>query len=74
MAEIASGPADTLDILIHAVKAAGRPDLQDDVKDAVVAVSTAADNEDAVDAAKILMGILNQGIGIDEKVQMRESP
>jgi len=72
--EIESVPKEFLDRLIHALDAANRLDLQDDVKDAVVAVSTAAGTDDDVGPAEILMDILSQGIGVDEKVQRRISP
>jgi len=69
--EIDADPNMFLERLVHALDVAGRIDFHDDVKDAVVAISTAVDDDDLVGPAEILLDLLRQAIGIDQKVQRR---
>jgi len=72
--EIDADPNAFLERLVHALDAAGREDFHDDVKDAVVAISTAVDEDDLLGPAEILLDLLRQGIGIEQKVQRRTTP
>jgi len=68
-AEIDADRNGFLELLVHALDTAGRLDMQDDVKDAVVAISAATDETDVLNAGEVLLDLLQQGIGTEEKLR-----
>ena len=72
-AEIDADRKGFLERLVHALEVAGRSDMQDDVKDAVVAISISTKDTDVLDAGEVLLDLLQQGIGTQEKLR-RKTP
>jgi len=68
-AEIDADRNGFLERLVRALDVAGRSDMQDDVKDAVVAIATAVEEKDVLDAGEVLLDLLQQGIGTEEKLR-----
>ena len=65
--EIVKGSEEFLKKSMLALSVAGRDDLQDDVKDAVVSIVTSNDFEDAFVATSSLIGFFEDGFGISKK-------
>lgn len=68
-AEIDADRDGFLEILVRALDVAGRSDLHDDVKDAVVALSECRDETEILDVGEVLLDLLQQGIGTEERLR-----
>jgi hypothetical protein len=70
--EIKEGPKPFLTKIQLVLAAARREDLGEDVKDAVMDIGMSDDFETAYNSCNSLMAILNEAVGVQDKIKKRD--